>query len=181
MPEKDFSRVVAAFDTAHGTEVTGYFFYKAAADMLENERGKNVFTHLAKEELDHIKAISAMAESLKEGSGWITYEKAVRQGAPKADKGLPIYPEKNELLKRFETNQTDLNAVSIAIEAEDEAIGFYSNLLAQAECPEEKVVFTKLLEMEKAHLKVLRWESESLNTTGFWGDNMEFSVEKEAD
>ena len=34
--------------------------------------------------------------------------------------------------------------------------------------------------MEKGHLKLLRWEYESLVKNGFWCDFMEFDVEKES-
>jgi rubrerythrin len=71
--------------------------------------------------------------------------------------------------------------VQIAIETEMGAVDFYANLLKEATTPAEKVCLTKLLEMEKGHLKVLRWEYESLNKTGFWCGEMEFSVEKESE
>ncbi len=43
------------------------------------------------------------------------------------------------------------------------------------------MLLTRLLEMEKGHLKILRWESEALNRTGFWCGIMEYSVEKEVE
>ena len=87
----------------------------------------------------------------------------------------------NELINRLKKDPTDINALNIAIENEDKAIAFYTRLLNDAGSPDEKVVLTKLLEMEKGHLKILRWEVESLTKTGFWGDTMEFSVEMEKD
>ena len=181
MARRDAQKVINDLAVAHNTEIAGYFFYNAAADMVEDKNGKSVFLGLAKEELNHIRAVKAIADSIKEGAGWIGYEEAVRRGTPSTEKGLPIFQKKNELIERLRTNQTDLNAVSIAIENEDKAIAFYTRLLNDAGSPDEKVVLTKLLEMEKGHLKILRWEIESLNKTGFWGDSMEFSVEMEKD
>ncbi len=181
MSENDSATIIEELETAHNTEVTGYFYYKAAADIVGDEKGKNIFTHLAKEELDHLKAISAIADSIKKDMGWISYEDAVSKGESRGGEGLPIFSGENELVKRLEKNQTDLNAVKIGIETEEAAVEFYSGLLKKAGSPEEKVVLTKLLEMEKAHLKILRWESESLGNTGFWCGTMEYSVEKEID
>lgn len=180
MAQKE-SKITAELAVAHNTEIAGYFFYRAVADLIEDEKGKNVFSHLAGEELDHIKAVSAIAESIKSGLGWLSYEEAVRKGAPIANKGLPIFPKESELTKRLKKNPTDLNAVNIGIETEENAVEFYSRLLKEAKEPLEKVVFTRLLDMEKGHLKILRWESESLVKTGFWCGIMEYSVEKETE
>ena len=179
MARRDAQKVINDLAVAHNTEIAGYFFYNSAADMVEDKKGKSVFLGLAKEELDHIRAVKAIADSIKEGAGWIGYEEAVRRGTPSTEKGLPIFQKKNELIERLRTNQTDLNAVSIAIENEDKAVEFYSSLLIEACEPTEKVVLTKILEMEKNHLKMLRWEYESLVKNGFWCGIMEYSVEKE--
>ncbi|GMR04347.1 MAG: hypothetical protein BMS9Abin23_0243 [Thermodesulfobacteriota bacterium] len=179
MAGKDISRIMDELSLAHNTEVKGYYFYKAAADMVEDERGKNVFAHLAQEELSHIRAIKGITDSLKQGQGWLKLSDAVKKGSEDTKEGLPIFQEENDLLDRFKTNQTDANALKIAMENEEQAIEFYGRLLKEAEDPLEKTILTEFFEMEKGHLKVLRWESESLNTTGFWCDMMEYSVEKE--
>ncbi|HCY18295.1 MAG TPA: hypothetical protein DHU69_00705 [Deltaproteobacteria bacterium] len=72
-----------------------------------------------------------------------------------------------------------MNAVTVAVEIEEKAVNFYSGLLKAASEPDERTVLTKILDMERNHLKLLRWERESIQHTGFWADFMEFSVEKE--
>ncbi|MDO8426526.1 MAG: ferritin family protein [Deltaproteobacteria bacterium] len=171
-------RIIEELTIAYSTEISGYFFYTTAAVMVGDDKGKNIFAHLAKEELDHIRVIGRISESVKSGAGWIGYEEALKEDAP-SKRGLPIFHAENELIKRLEKNQTDLNAVTIAIENEERAVEFYSRLLKEAQKPVEKVVLTKLLEMEKGHLKILRWESESLLKNGFWCGEMEYTVEKE--
>ena len=174
-------KLIQDLNTAYNTEITGYHFYTTAAALVEDSKGRSVFSNLAKDELAHIVVIGKIAESLKNGLGWISYEEALAQGFGIALSGQIPFPPENELLKRLSTNQSDTNAVQIAIETEMAAVDFYSNLLKTAETPAEKVCVTKLLEMEKGHLKVLRWEHESLNKTGFWCGEMEFSVEKESE
>lgn len=177
MPEK---KIIEELGIAYKTEIIGYSFYLVASRIASHEKGKNIFSHLAKEELEHIRVISRIADSLKSGLGWVGYEEAL-QAAVASEQGLPIFQEENELVKRLESDPSDINALNIAIENEDKAVEFYTRLLAEAETPAEKVTLTKLLEMEKGHLKIFRWESEALRKTGFWGDTMEFSVEKESD
>lgn len=180
MPQN--SKIAEELSIAHNTEITGYHFYTTAAAMVSDPKGRNVFTHLAKEELQHIMVVGQIAESVKRGKGWLDFDTALSMGgAMILSKGAPIFQGENELVNRFKTNQTDTNAVAIGIEAEENAVDFYSRLLKNAVSPTEKVVLTKLLEMEKNHLKILRWESESLRNTGFWCGDMEYSVEKEAE
>lgn len=167
---------------ALNTELSGYGFYKFAANSISDARGKNIFLHLASEELEHIDVISAISESLKSGKkGFLNYSEAIVAGlAARGDKGLPIFADRNELVDKFKTNPTDRKALEIGIEAEEKAVDSYHEMLLRAETPTEKVFLTRVLEMEKGHLKLLRWELESLAQNGFWGDFMEYSVEKES-
>ncbi len=178
MAEKE--NVGKGLKTAFNTEITGYMFYTYAAEIVGDEKGRNVFAHLAKEELDHIRVISRIAESVEEGHGWVGYEEALKEVAAGTG-GLPVFPKENDLTKRLKQNPTDANAVKIGVESEEASVELYSMMLKGAQRPQERVVLTKLLEMEKAHLKILRWEAESLQKTGFWCGDMEYSVEKEID
>lgn len=173
------TQVINELNIAYNTEVAGYHFYTTAAAYAADAKGRAVFMNLAKDELTHIMVISNISDSLKKGAGWVGFDEALKTGASLAQKGLPLFPEDNDLVKRFVADRTDLNAVSIGIEVEEAAVEFYSSMLKAAAEPDAKVVLTKLLEMEKGHLKILRWESESLRKTGFWGETMEYSVEKE--
>ncbi len=149
--------------------------------MVADKKGKNVFNHLAEEEMEHIKVVKSIAESLEAGNGWMNYNEALKKGMPISAAGLKIFPSENEMTERLKKNQTDLNARNISIEAEEKAVHFYGELLKKAKEPNEKMLLTRLLEMEKGHLKIVRWESESLISTGFWAGQIEYSVEKESD
>jgi rubrerythrin len=182
MSQEVSTTIIEELEKAKNTEVEGYFLYKAAAEMITDEKGANIFAHLAKEELDHIRVITEIAGSVSGGKGWLSYSEGLAASSvSKSGEGIPIFSGESELLERLKENQTDMNAVKIGIESEVKAVEFYSALLARAGSPEEKVLLTELLEMEKAHLKILRWESESLSNTGFWCGNMEYSVEREID
>lgn len=171
-------KVIENLKMASQTEIVGYNFYAAASNTVKDKHGKIVFYHLAKDELDHIRALTAISDSLEVGGEWFTYEDAVAAGAVKIS-GAPIFLKENELTARLKQNPTELNAVTIAVEAEEKAVDFYSGLLKIANEPDEKAVLAKILDMERNHLKLLRWERESIIHTGFWADFMEFNIEKE--
>ncbi|MBE9527853.1 MAG: ferritin family protein [Proteobacteria bacterium] len=175
------SRILMELESARKTEMAGYYFYTVAAEMVEDSKGRKVFESLAKDELQHMTVVATIVDSVSGGLGWITYDEALAKSEGTEVEPLPIFKEENEMIDRLNENQTDLNAIQIGIEAEEDAIRFYSDLLKDAATPVEKVVLTTLLEMEKSHLKLLRWEGESIANEGFWCGNMEFSVEQERD
>src|SRR3990170_5317036 len=65
---------------AYQTEIKGHAFYRHAEEVATDEKGKNVFRHLSKEELEHIDVISAIADSIKKGGGWMGYKEALIKG-----------------------------------------------------------------------------------------------------
>lgn len=171
-------KVIDNIKIAIRTEIDGYNFYLAASNIVTDKHGKTVFSHLSKEELEHLTVLRAISKALETGGVWLTYEDAVNEGS--LDKSsAPIFMEENELIKRLKTNQTELNAVAIAVEAEEKAVDFYSRMLKDAKEVDEKTVLSKILDMERNHLKLLRWEQESIVKTGFWCDFMEFNIERE--
>lgn len=178
MAEDNTAAIIESLQTALKTEMVGYSYYTDLVEMIEDSKGRNVFKHLAKEELDHIKYIVALSDSVKAGRGWIGMKTAKESDAFK-DAGLPIYPEKNELMDRFKEDESDLNAIEIAMKNEEAAVGFYSGLLKEAATEDEREVLTKLVEMEKGHYDLLRWEKDSIMNMGFWADQAEFTVEGE--
>ncbi len=179
MGEKEVQELADELSLAHNTELKGYYFYKAAAEMMSDEKGRDVFSHLASDEIDHIRAIKAIADSLREGLGWMSYSDAVKKGSEETKEGLPIYQGKNELIERFDENQSDITAIEIGIENEEKAVEFYSSLLERATDPLQKNLLGELLKMEQGHLKLLQWECDALKKTGFCCDHMEFTVEGE--
>jgi rubrerythrin len=179
MGENLIKKLADDLSLAHNTELQGYYFYKHASEMMSDEKGREVFKHLASEEIEHIRVIRAIASSLEEGHGWMSYVDAVKHGSKDTEEGLPIYQGKNELIERFKADQSDIMAIDIAIDNEEEAVEFYTGLLRLADEAPEKSILRELLQMEQAHLKLLQWESDALNKTGFCCDRMEFSVEGE--
>lgn len=178
MTDKTGGAVIDSLRAALKTEMVGYSFYIDLVGLLEDKKAKNVFKHLAKEELEHIKYIIALADSVDAGRGWIGMKKAMESKAFK-DAGLPIYPDKNELMEKFRHDESDFKALDVAMENEEEAVVFYSALLNDATSDVEREVLTRLVEMEKNHYDLLRWEKDSLMNLGFWADQAEFTVEGE--
>src|SRR3972149_1771888 len=130
------------FTMAYNTELDGYAFYTNAAGIISDDKGKNVFIHIAKEELDHIAVVSSIAERLRKGLGMESYEEALKEGTTVFDKkGLPIFPKDNELIKRLKTNRTDQHAVHPGVQIHHKDIVVWRIVLDGVRSPVEKMLF----------------------------------------
>lgn len=175
MDKRAINRLTRAFHT----EVAGYSLYLTAIDKVEDEKARAMFHHIAQDELEHIRVLTTITDSLKASGKWLSYEEALFIGASIGEKGLPIFPKENELIKRLGKNPGELDVLNVAIEVEEKAIALYTRDLGKAKEVDTKLLLSKLLDMERGHLNLLRWEYEALVRTGFWCDIMEFTVEGE--
>ncbi|MBI5286115.1 MAG: ferritin family protein [Deltaproteobacteria bacterium] len=171
--------VIETLTKAFHTEVAGYNFYPKAIEKVDNENAKAMFNRIARDELDHIRVLSTIADTLTKEGKWLTYEDALSKGASTEGKGLPIFPTADEVAKRLDKKTTELDVLNIAIEVEEKAIDLYSKELKGTGDANLKSLLSRLLEMERGHLSLLRWEYEALVQTGFWCDSREFNPEEE--
>jgi rubrerythrin len=171
--------IVQELKRAINTEIDGYDFYIAAAESVDDEKGKKLFRQLAKEELDHLKALKSLSIALEKEGKWIEYEEAVDLGISiLEEEKVPLFPNKELIPKLLGPNATDIDALNFAIKIEAEAIGYYSAALKNSSNKEEESFFSALRNIERAHLKLLRWELDSLVKKGYWSDFQDFTAEE---
>lgn len=164
---------VEALQIALDTEKKGYKFYKIAAKSSSDPKGKEVFEHLAKDEIEHMGVFATIYESLVNNEPWMTYEEAAaRYGeTPPEDIIFPEVPD--EAQEGFD----DLLALEEALEFEKKAVAFYTER-AQAETDEKaKSFYQSLVEIESGHVMIIQAEIDSLTGSGFWLGYQEISLE----
>jgi len=176
------SKVLEELKKAINTEAEGYSFYLAAADFVEDEKGKELFRQLAKDELEHIKALTFLSVAIEKEGKWVSYEEAVNLSASlgEGDK-VSIFPEKEAIHDLLGSKATDIDALNFGMKMEEEAVRHYSKALEESKDKDEISFCTSMVNIEKSHFDLLRWEHDSLAKTGFWCDNQEYTVEGEAD
>ena len=134
MDNKDFKEII---DFAVENEVEAYEFYRDAAVKLNDEHLKEVFGDLAKEELEHKRFLEEFASSGIETiklDDVSDYKIAETLDTPKLS---------------VEMNFVD--AISLAIKKEQEAMDMYRNLADACLDKEQKDLFVGLEKMEKMH------------------------------
>lgn len=173
MSEKRIAHV-QALQIALDTEKKGYQFYKIAARSTSDPEGRQVFEHLAKDEIEHMGVFATLYRSLTNDEPWMTYEEAVaRFGETPSDQ--VIFPEVSE--DGIQENFNDLEALREALQFEEKAVRFYKQQLEASEEEKAKSFYKSLIEIEKGHVKIIQAELDSLTNAGIWLGYQEISLE----
>ncbi|MGD8353206.1 MAG: ferritin family protein [Pseudomonadota bacterium] len=164
---------VEALQLALDTEKKGYRFYKIAANSSKDPKGKEVFEHLAKDEVEHMAVIATVFESITNNEPWMTYEEAMEKYGETPPEKI-IFPDVPE---EPQEDFSDVKALEEALDFEKKAVVFYT---AQAESSEEdqaKAFYHSLIEIEEGHVQIIQAELDSLMGAGIWLGFQEISLE----
>jgi len=147
-------------------EREGHSFYLMAANATQDARGKEVFTQLAQEELDHMEFLTRQYNSiLKTGQ----VDTAAKLG-PRAElpASSPIFTD--GLKTRIKNAHFEMSALSIGVQLELDAMKFYKSQAETASDPEVKRFFGALAEWESGHYHALLSQQEELRQD-YWSAN----------
>jgi rubrerythrin len=164
---------VEALQLALDTEKKGYRFYMIAAKSSKDPKGREVFEHLAKDEIEHMGVIATIFESLTNSEPWMTYEEAVEKyGNTPAEKIIfPDVPEEPQ------ENFNDIKALEEALEFEKKAVEFYTRQAESSEGEQARAFYNSLIEIEEGHVQIIQAELDSLMGAGVWLGFQEISLE----
>jgi rubrerythrin len=152
-------------------EINGRKFFQHAADITENEKGKNMFQFLADEEVKHLEIFGKLFSKILGGEDWKNYI------APSEVSGeAPLITKLKERLKDGE-QKVDSEALSIGMQLESDAITFFQKASAAADDPKAKKIFMEIAEEEKFHYDLLQAQHDSVSKSGFWLDGAEFQMD----
>ena len=164
---------VEALQIALDTEKKGYRFYKIAAKSSKDPKGREVFEHLANDEIEHMGVIATVFESLTSNEPWMTYEEAVEKYGETPREKI-IFPEvPDEAQEDFD----DIKALEEALEFEKKAVEFYAKQAEEAEGEKAKAFYKSLIEIEESHVTIIQAELDSLMGAGIWLGFQEISLE----
>jgi rubrerythrin len=165
---------VEALQIALDTEKKGYKFYKMAAKSTSDPEGRQVFEHLAKDEIEHMGVFATLYRSLTNNEPWMTYEEAAARFGETPPEQL-IFPEFSE--DEVQEGFNDLEALREALQFEEKAVRFYTEQAAETDDGKAKSFYESLIEIEKGHVKIIQAELDSIMSTGIWLGYQEISQE----
>ena len=147
--------------------------YLSAIDIVDDERGKEIFKTLAKEEQTHVDFLEHSIASLSD------------QGSISLKGFNTIVPDTRELNKNIESMKVAIpkkmlgdvkRVLSSALKLEEETTQYYKNAFASAE-GDIKEVLNKFIIIEQRHTDVVRFELDHASRNGYWLGFPEISME----
>ena len=152
-----------AIQTAIQMEKDGHSFYKKAAAQTSSNMGKAIFESLAEDELSHLDVFQKIFE---ENVGKEEWGHLVNSSKKYAD--LSVFPKDLEEIEGANPDTSELDAIRIAMDSEQEAIDYYTKI--KADSNDEKIirVLDEIIEQEKGHYQVLESEFNHITKTGYW-------------
>ena len=146
-------RVISTLLEAIVKEKEGQALYRDLANGTQNPQGKEMFQFLVRDEQSHIDKLESQINSLRGGTciDPLTWEKEDR---PRRRESF-FAKAQEEILPKMKGDFTDLDAVKVALDMENEGYAFYEKAAGEAVDSMVKGVFQYLMGQEKQHRELL--------------------------
>jgi rubrerythrin len=164
-------RTAQAMKTAIEMEKSGHRFFTEASNKVKHEVGRKLFSRLAAEEIDHMRTFETIFNEVSGGADWKEAMKAVQPA-----KKVPYFDEARKEFKA-EDMSVEMDYLKKALDLERDAMQFFEKAIQDAESPEAKQIFKRILAEEQGHYDLIQSEIDSINGTGFWFDVHEFYMD----
>jgi len=156
------SNTIKALELAIRTEINGKAFYQRASLQSSYQLGKQLFSALAAEEDLHRRKFEEIYEAIRSEKSWPVIE--LRSDNSNTIK--TIFEQANR--GTVKSNNSELEAIIIAIEMEDRSIDLYGDFAKVAVYPTEKSFYDALIGEEQGHRLALLDYQEYLKDPGGW-------------
>jgi len=151
--------ITEAVATAIKMETDAIAFYEESANKAHHAFGKEMFRGFVKDEKRHL----AMLHNLFKGLGL-----KENFANPKEEIKTVFSMLKEQMMRRAEVIQSEMDAIRIALDMEKAGFDFYTKAAVNAPTPEEKKLFERLTVEENAHFTILNETYSFLENTGQW-------------
>jgi rubrerythrin len=159
--------ILKGLKTAMEAELTGHEFYKNAAKSTDDPVGKETFSRMAKEEMNHFNYLRHQYASVLEKGDYDLSKELDPHSHPHAEN--PIFSD--EIKRRIKDSHFEISALTIGMKLELEAMTFYRSCAEKAAHNEVKQFFNELSEWEKDHYRAFENQLEILKEDYFQANN----------
>jgi len=137
--------------TALEMEEKGKKYYDEAVETCRNQLGRDVFRLLADYEIQHMKRIREIHDSIRGGGSW----SAAADFEPVHGLAEVFRKLAREQKEHIRADTGDLEAIDIGVKFESASVKFYQEYLGHATNPLEKRFLEHMVEEERGHLNLL--------------------------
>jgi rubrerythrin len=163
-------RSFEALQAAIKFEEDGRTFFLAATEKTVEKFGKSTFLGLADAELDHIKRIKGIYESLTKRGEWPDTPSLF---SPKRTIKNIFEEAMEEIDRNVKPATGEMEAVKLGIQYEEKGIRFYTEFSNSASHWLEKKFYTQLANEERGHMLILK------DVEAYYADPVHWFSEKE--
>jgi rubrerythrin len=135
-------------------EKNGHRFYAAMVEKAKSPLAKEIFTWLAQDEVQHLKTLERLVPKYEEGAFWANEEEFLPYLRRFSDR--EIFPSPERLIQVLQSENSDLQALDLAIEAEERFAEYFHTAARNARTEEGKEAFTWLAGEEDRHAAALK-------------------------
>lgn len=141
-------------------EKNGHRFYAAMVHRAKSQLAKEIFTWLAQDEVQHLKTLEDLVPKYEEGAFWeeeeqfLPYLRRFSEGE--------IFPSPDRLEEVLQKEHSDIEALDLAIEAEEKFAAYFQMAAKNARNPDGKEAFKWLAGEEGRHAAILKERREKL-------------------
>jgi len=139
---------------AKEVEKTGHRFYSTMAERTTDPHIKELFTWLAQDEIEHLKKLNQIEKKYEDGA-FAEYDEEFLPYL-KQFSDVKIFPDAQEMEAVLKTDSADVQALDMAIVAEEKFAEYFSKASELAISDDGKEVFRWLTGEELRHAKVLK-------------------------
>ena len=156
-------------------ELEGKDFFERAVLAVRDQRTKDTFSGLVKQEQRHIDVLGAELARFEKGQGWGSLDEVSAEASsyPK----LSVFKDRKIRAIKLSPDAGELEALKIGIEVERKSIEYYSTAGTSAKNSKAKELFAWLVGEESGHLTILDAEYAYRVKSGYYYDDAEFSLE----
>jgi rubrerythrin len=162
----DSGKAIEGLKIALQTELNGIQFYRVAAEKTEDKKGKEVFTKLANDEIEHFKELQRHYQSLTSSNKWAP-SISLGEASSMSEEKSPIFSA--ELKERIKKKHFEMSALSIGAMLEVNSIDFYRKMKEETDDPIAKDLFSKLQKWEQGHLEAITRQLDILKEE-YWAE-----------
>ncbi len=139
---------------AKEVEKNGHRFYSTMSERASDPLLKELFTWLAQDEVEHLRRLSQLEANYQEG----VFADAEEEFLPYLSQfsATKIFPDAKRLEAVLKTESADIQALDMAIEAEEKFAEYFLKASSLAQTEDGKEAFSWLAGEEVRHAKILR-------------------------
>ena len=139
---------------AKEVEKNGHRFYSTMSEKASDPLLKELFTWLAQDEVEHLRRLNQLEANYKEG----LFADCEEEFLPYLSQfsATKIFPDAERLEAVLKTESADIQALDMAIEAEEKFAEYFLKASALAQSEDGKEAFSWLAGEELRHAKILK-------------------------